>query len=368
MSKDSRRRYPRCHFEGHRWHATFLVLLLLGSTVVIGSSVAARASPASATPLPQTIEAWVYPASAGQPACDVPADLAELAAQAVAVLKPEYLTINTRGRVVTETAANLPCNGFSAANLASVRAAAHRVYVTVSAGTKATKAVLANTTHRATAEASIESFVDSNRLDGVDLDFEPNKWSQTTWQEYMSFVSALVATMRPDGRSVEVDLEPFTTTPWDAERYGDVAAANAHVVVMAYDHEFDIACAPITPYSWLAQVVAYAQSQVPAASLTIGIPSYGYTTTTCRKVAHVTSNVAYVTMEREPGFPTTPAAINVLRDSSSGEIRWKSGGVFYDFVDASALNAKLGIVENMGVTDVSVWSLGGEPWFSGNPG
>jgi spore germination protein YaaH len=240
--------------------------------------------------------------------------------------------------------------------------------VTVSAGNRATKSVLGNATRRTRAEASIESFVDTNGINGVDLDFEPNKWSQTTWHEYMSFVSSIVGAMRPAGRAVEVDLEPFTTTPWDAERYGDVAAAGAHVVVMAYDHEFDVACAPISPYSWLEQVVSYAQSQVSAGSLTIGIPSYGYTTTNCKRVAHVTSNIAYVTMEREPGFPLTPARISTLRDPSSGEIRWTSGNVFYDFVDASALNAKLSVVETMGVTDVSMWSLGGEPWFSGNPG
>ena len=164
-----------------------------------------------------------------------------------------------------------------------------------------------------------------------------------------------------------MDLEPFTTTPWDAQRYGAVAAAGAHLVVMAYDHEFDTACAAISPYSWLRQVVSYAQSQVPATDLTIGIPSYGYTTTNCKRVAHVTSNVAYVTMQHMAGFPTTPAAVQSLRDAGSGEIRWTSGGVFHDLVDSSALNAKLAVVEAMGVTDISVWSLGGEPWFDGNP-
>lgn len=356
----------RGRVEAPRWRAPLLVLMLLGATVVIGP-LAGRASPALATP-PQTLEAWIYPSSAGQPACDVPAELAALAVDPIAVLKPEYLTVNGKNRVVTETVAALPCNGFSAANLALVRAAAHRVYVTVSAGTRGTKGVLASASRRAAAEASIESFVTSTGLDGVDLDFEPNKWSQATWHEYMRFVSDLAGEMRPAGRTVEVDLEPFTTTPWDAERYGDVVAANAHVVVMAYDHEFDVACAPISPYSWLQQVVAYAQSQVPAASLTIGIPSYGYTTTTCGKVAHVTTNVAYVTMEDEPGFPTTPTGVGTLRDPGSGEIRWRSGNVLYDFVDATALNAKLEVVGAMGVTDVSVWSLGGEPWFSGNPG
>ena len=83
---------------------------------------------------------------------------------------------------------------------------------------------------------------------------------------------------------------------------------------------------------------------------------------------HITSNVAYVTLAGDPGFPTTPASVAALRDPASGEIRWSSGGVFYDYVDATALDAKLQEVEDLGVTDVSVWSLGGEPWFTGNPG
>ena len=40
-------------------------------------------------------------------------------------------------------------------------------------------------------------------------------------------------------------------------------------------------------------------------------------------------------------------------------------GVLYDYVDTTALDAKLQVVEAMGVQDVSVWSLGGEPWFGG---
>jgi hypothetical protein len=73
-------------------------------------------------------------------------------------------------------------------------------------------------------------------------------------------------------------------------------------------------------------------------------------------------------MQLEPGFPTTAAAVESLRDPGSGEIRWESGGVLHDYVDAIALDAKLQVVEDLGVTDVSVWSLGGEPWFTGNPG
>ncbi len=342
--------------------ALCLVLLTAFTGLLMG-----RSNVAQAAPLPQTLEGWIYPASLGQPACDVPAELSSLASAPLAVLKPEYLSVTNSGRVTTETAARLPCNGYSHANVTAVRSAAQRVYVTVSAGTCPTKALLNKAAHRATALAAITSFVASNSLNGVDLDFEPNRWSTTMWGEFTSFVSSLARNMQRTGRGVEVDLGPFTTTPWDAQRYGAVAAAGAHVVVMAYDHEFDAPCAPISPYSWLEQVVSYAQSQVPATQLTIGIPSYGYTTTNCKRVVHVTSNVAYLTMRNLPGFPRTPAAVQSLRDPRSGEIRWSSGGVFHDFVDASSLNAKLGVVEAMGITDVSVWSLGGEPWFDRNP-
>ncbi len=345
-----------------RWAAPCVVLVSVFVGSLIGSPTAA-----TATPLPQTVEGWIYPSSPGQPACDVPAELSSLSSAPIAILKPEYLTVTNAGLVTTETAASLPCNGYSRTNVASVRTAAHRVYVTVSAGTHGTRALLNKPAHRAGALSAIVNFVGSNGLDGVDLDFEPSRWSAPLWAEFTSFVSSLALSLHTTGRVVEVDLEPFTTTPWDAQRYGSIATAGAHLVVMAYDHEFDTACASISPYSWLQQVVRYAQSQVPATDLTIGIPSYGYTTTTCKKVAHVTSNVAYVTMEHWPGFPRTPAAVTTLRDPGSGEIRWSSGGIFHDVVDSSALNAKLAVVEGLGVTDVSVWSLGGEPWFGGNP-
>ena len=180
-------------------------------------------------------------------------------------------------------------------------------------------------------------------------------------------MSGIASAFRSSGRTVEVDLDAFAGTPWDAERYANVAAAGAHLVVMAYDDEYNVACAPITPFGWLRQVTTYAKSQVPLADLTIGIPSYGYSTTTCSQIAHITDNVAYVKMVKKPGFPTTASAASAVRDAKSGELRWVSGGIHYDVVDSTALNDKLAVVEGMGVSDVSVWSLGGQPWFNGNP-
>ena len=141
--------------------ATVCLLLL---TVVTGIQIRSSA-PAQATPLPQTVEGWIYPSSLGQPTCDVPAELSSLSSAPIALLKPEYLSISNSGRVTTETAASLPCNGYSQANLASVRSAAQNVYVTVSAGTRGTKALLNKPAHRATALAALTSFAVSNSVE-----------------------------------------------------------------------------------------------------------------------------------------------------------------------------------------------------------
>lgn len=337
-----------------------LAVVLCGAGLAVG--------PAFATaPRPATLEAWIYPARAGQPACRVASELSALAADPVDVLKPEYL-VASRGTVQIEDAQSLPCNGFSAANLARVRTAAHRVYVTVSAGTSGVKSLLKNPVRRAMGEQTIESFINAHGLDGVDLDFEPRQWSSAIWAQYMDFVRHIAANLTPEGRVVEVDMQAWTSTPFDASRYAVPVAMGARLVVMAYDHEYDIACAPITPYTWLRQVVHYALSQVPNDALTVGIPSYGYTTTNCQHVTRVTSNVAYVTMEHASGFSTNPLVVAARRDPTSGEIRWTAGGTLFDYTDATALAAKLQTVEALGITDVSVWSLGGQPWFNGNPG
>ena len=190
-----------------------------------------------------------------------------------------------------------------------VRAAAHRVYVTVSAGNRAPNRFRAQATCR---QIQKQAYSPSSTPTGSTVSTSIS--SQQVVTDHVARVHELRLLHRrchaSRGTSRRGRPRAVYDYPWDAERYGDVAAANAHVVVMAYDHEFDVACAPISPYSWLEQVVSYAQSQVPAGSLTIGIPSYGYTTTSCRRVAHVTSNVAYVTMEGEPGFPLTPAGIS----------------------------------------------------------
>ena len=158
------------------WRLRASALVLLGSALVTGAFVGGTPD-ASATPLPTAVEAWIYPGSVGQATCDVPAELSALASDPIALLKPEYLTVKGNGKLGIETATDLPCNGFSSANLAEVRAAAHQVFVTVSASSPATKSLSATPSKMSAALEATESFVASNGLNGVDLDFEPNDWT-----------------------------------------------------------------------------------------------------------------------------------------------------------------------------------------------
>ncbi len=291
--------------------------------------------------------------------------MAALSAKPIAVLKPEYLTVTKSGRVVQENAADSPCNGFSTTNLATVRTGAHSVVVTVSSSA-GTARLLGTVSNRAAAKKAIVKFVTKYRLNGVDLDFEPNSWSRTTWASYMGFVRDVSAALRPAGRTVDVDLVAFTSKPWDAQRYADVVKAGARLVVMAYDKQYETPCGPIAPLNWIRDVVAYATSQVPLSRLTIGLPSYSYYATSCTGISGMIGNLAYTTMRTKNGFPTTDTAVAAARDPASGELRWVSGGVHYDVIDYVAMKTKLQTVQNLGVRSVSVWSLGGNPWFDAN--
>jgi hypothetical protein len=113
-------------------------------------------------------------------------------------------------------------------------------------------------------------------------------------------------------------------------------------------------------------VTRYAQGKVPDPSrLVIALPSYGISAPDPCDLGAITGNIQFSAMKHSPGFSTDPATVAARRDPSSGEIRWVSGGTLYDYVDSTALNAKLAVLTSLGVSKVSVWSLGGRnPWFT----
>ena len=335
-------------------------------------TVRTAAAPAPFAASGVELETWLYPGSPGDTQCTGPAEYADNRVKNGA-LKPEYWTITSKGKVSLETTAQGLCNAYSAANVADLKAHSAYQYPTVSGMTTAdVHALVSSSANRSAAVTQLTSLVSSADLSGVDVDLEDYwSWSAQDFTNYKTFLGQLATALHAQGRKLLVDAPAMT----ENASFYDYAAVSAEGVdeleIMAYDEEFDTApgarCLPITPLAWLKQVTQYAQSKVPDHSkLVIGLPSYGISSPDPCDLDNVTGNIQFSDMKQSPGFSTNPSTIAARRDPSSGEIRWVSGGTLYDYVDSTALNDKLAVLTSLGVTKVSVWSLGGgNPWFTG---
>ncbi|MFJ1588430.1 glycosyl hydrolase family 18 protein [Streptomyces sp. NPDC088197] len=342
-------------------------------TSAAASSGAAHRPPAARTAASAVqLQTWLYPGSAGDSTCTAPSEYADNRVKNGA-LKPEYWSVTGKGKVSLETTAAGLCNTYSASNVADLKAHSAYQYPTVSGMTTAdVHALVSSSANRSDAVSQLTSFVVTNQLTGVDVDMEDYwSWSAADFTNYKTFLGQLATSLHAQGKKLVVDAPAMTE---DAAFY-DYAAVSAKGVdeldIMAYDEEFDTApgsrCLPITPLAWLKQVTRYAQSKIPDPSrLVIALPSYGISAPDPCDLDAVTGNIQFSDMKHSPGFSADPSTIAARRDASSGEIRWVSGGKLYDYVDSTALNSKLAVLTSLGVTKVSVWSLGGgNPWFTG---
>jgi spore germination protein YaaH len=263
-----------------------------------------------------------------------------------------------------------PDSTCTAAFVADVKAHSAEQFATVSGMTTAdVSAVVNSASKRSAAVSKLVSKINATGFTGVDVDFEDYwSWDATTLTNYKKFLTQLATALHASGRRLEVDAPAMVE---DADFYdlaGVAATGVDEIEIMAYDEEYDSTpgqkCLAITPYSWLTSVTKYAQSKVPnPAQLVIGLPSYGYTAPAACDTSQITGNIANVTMQTMPGYSTDPATIAARRDAGSGEIRWTSGGTLYDYVDSTAMDRKLAVLKGLGVAKVSVWCLGGNPWF-----
>jgi spore germination protein YaaH len=313
------------------------------------------APPDAAAPL--RIEAWIYP---GDPACNAAAEYSD--GRHIDVLKPEYYKADDTGALVQRTVASDGCNGYSAANAADVKAHSARQLVTVSADGAQVGAVCNDTTKRATAVSTLVSFVQQIGFSGVDVDFEG--LGATDYPGYLAFLKALGDALHAQGLLLEIDVTAYASDAdekLDAFRYEDVDPLPVDgIVIMAYDYMTDYspngAGDPIAPNDWVASVLAYTFPKIKDPSrLVVGIPSYGYS-----------GKTGSFTVDREPSshFSSLSGAATATTFPNASERTWASQGTSYVFVDGPGLDAKRDVIAGKGATAISVWHLGGNPWFT----
>lgn len=332
---------------------------------------------AATTTWKSTVQAWFYPDVVGSQACLAQGEYQD--GRQIHTLKPEYFRLQTDGtldELDVGEAANA-CNGFSTANATNTLAYSAEQYITVSGNTAGVTALVASSTAMTNFMNSVVQMATSTNLTGIELDIEGyGSWSTGTTNGYYTFVTNLGNLLHSNGKKLMIDLPPI----WNSSTFPSTVGAQwssvnstnfyelnyqsfnglpvDYLVILGYDYQFDWgAGTPIQPLQWVADIITFASAKITDTNrIVIGMPAYGYYGTTGG--FSLTSNQSYNDMAGQPGFNTA------VRQASSSELMWEDAGISYVYNDATSLETKRLFIENHGIKHVSIWSLGGNKWFT----
>ncbi len=307
---------------------------------------------------PVEIMAWIYP---GAPGCGAVSEFMD--GRRIDVLKPEYFRVEESGTLSILTETDAGCNGFSLKNLNLIQQYSNKQYITVSsASVDGMKTFLAQDAVDAEHTAALVTFAVQHNVTGIELDFEDfGGWDQEHYTLYKSFVTRLGNALHKQHKKLMID-GPATANQeeenWFLWRYEDFRNLPVdQIVVMTYDHQFDHGVGtPVAPLLWIENVISWTTKKFPDTTrLTFGIPSYGYRGTEGTQHMRLLSQEE---TKQHAGYTTA------TRDPRSSELTWSENGVQYFYQDSYSMDQKLMTITQKGIRSVSVWSMGGNPWFS----
>ena len=114
---------------------------------------------------------------------------------------------------------------------------------------------------------------------GVDVDWEAVKASRR--DEFSSFVEQLARRLHADGRLIAVDVYPKVSEPggWDGPQSQDwsrLGRAVDQFRIMTYNYSGSWSGpGPLSPPDWMDRVLRFAETQVPARRIIMGLGFYG---------------------------------------------------------------------------------------------
>ncbi len=319
-------------------------------------TVTIKPTPTPSTPTPRGLQtmAWIYPS---EPGCNAQNEYQD--GRKIQVLKPEFFTVNG-GTLTMFDASNSGCNGYTPTFVANLKKYSEAQYVTVSSASAADMDIfLANALSDSTDIDTLVSFVVDNDLTGIELDFEDfGGWNQNSYANFRMFVESLGSKLHSNNKKLMIDGPAIANQieqGWFVWRYEDfINLPVDYIVIMAYDYQFDHGTGvPVAPLDWMREVITWISAKYPKAKLVVGIPSYGYEGALGKRPYIRT----YDQLKSKPGFATA------TRDESSGEMTWQSGKQVYFYQDSESLRQKIAVVQELGITSISVWHLGGNQWY-----
>lgn len=209
---------------------------------------------------------------------------------------------------------------------------------------------------------NLVALVEQKGFDGIDLDWEALKGRDR--EPYATFVEELAAALHAKDRFLSLAVFPKTEDPgrWDGQRamdYRRLGAAVDEFKLMTYNFSGPWSDpGPQAPFSWADKVLSFAESQVPAERIYMGIPFYGY---------DWHAGEATVMLPRDATAAVARYALAPGHDARSGEatLRYtderRIDHVAY-YQDERAVAAKLRLLrkKHPRVAGISTWVMGQE--------
>jgi spore germination protein YaaH len=212
-------------------------------------------------------------------------------------------------------------------------------------------------------ERQVNAIVDacvSQGYDGVDLDWE-NMFARDR-DLFSAFVQRLATALHAQGKILGIAVAAKTSEPgdWAAQKAQDWAALGAAVdefQVMTYDYHGGWSDpGPVAPPSWMDAVISFAETEVPAGKIWMGVPFYGYDWSG--------GGARSVTWSKADALLTAHSATIVRTASGEARFRYRARGVRHIvyFQDSTAIADKLQVVlvDHPAIAGIAIWSMGGE--------
>lgn len=304
------------------------------------------------------VQAWIYP---GPPAENADEEYSD--GRTIHVLKPEYFTVNSSGKLDLLTVESSGQNAYSSANATSVLAHCTEAYLTVSSDAANMNALTGSATNYNEAITTLTNFCNTINFHGIELDWEGfGQWTTNSYANYKQFVDDLADALHAHNKKLIIDGPPISNSieqSYYLFKYEEFNASRAdYIAVMGYDYQYDYGGgSAVSPNTWVVDACKWVKYRITDVDrIIMGMPSYGY------QASSGGWDIAILTKEQissKPGFATA------ARDSGSYEMAWTNAGIHYRYQDATGLNMKRTLIEDEGIKSISVWHLGGNDWFDG---
>ncbi|ORX90905.1 glycoside hydrolase [Basidiobolus meristosporus CBS 931.73] len=300
---------------------------------------------------PSKLQAWVYYGAPAQNASDVYKN------NAIDVLRVQYFNLLDNGdlKLIKEDRSDLfsTKNAYSQENVRELKQYSQEQLITVSGHVTGMRA-----TNYTQIVRTLVDFVKEHNMTGIDIDFESfNKWTARDYTKYKDFIQALGTELNQAQRKLAICGPMWTSKEspfqWKYEDFKSLPVN--YVTPMVYDYQWDYGGgSPITPLGWLKTWTETMLKIFGKNRLVIGIPSYGYLAT---KGKYDIKNLTLQQIKSQNGYK------DGKRDPSSGEVIKTVGNKVYVSNDRESMVTKRKLVESLGVSQISVWHLGGNDWF-----